>query len=68
MLLDQNIFKLTAILNCNNISQYYSFYCICCQINADLVRIRHFFKKVYMKLELSETLELETAFISQKHN
>lgn len=25
-------------------------------------------KKVYMKLELSETLELETAFISQKHN
>ncbi len=34
-----------AILNCNNISQYYSFYCIFSQINAALVSRRDFFEK-----------------------
>ncbi len=33
------------ILNCNNISQYYSFYCIFDQINAALVCIRNLFQK-----------------------
>ncbi len=35
--IDQNI-----ILNCNNISQYYSFFCIFDPINAGLMSIRHF--------------------------
>ncbi len=30
----------TIILNCKNISQYYSFYCIFDQINAALVSIK----------------------------
>ncbi len=34
--------KKTVIWNCNNISQYYCFYCIFNQINAALVRIRDF--------------------------
>ncbi len=33
----------TVILNCNNISQYYCFYCIFDQINVALVSIRDFF-------------------------
>ncbi len=32
------------ILNCNNISQYYCFYCIFDQINAAVVSIRDFQK------------------------
>jgi len=33
-----NVFKQkTVILNCNNISQYYCFYCIIDQINAAVV-------------------------------
>ncbi len=35
----------TVVLNCNNISQYYYFYCICYQINAASVSIRYFFIK-----------------------
>ncbi len=37
--------KKTAILNCNNISQYYRFFCIFDQINAALVIRRDFFQK-----------------------
>ncbi len=33
------------ILNCINISQYYSFYSIFNQVNAALVSIRDFFQK-----------------------
>ncbi len=33
-------------LNCNNISQYYSFYIILNQINTALVSIRNFSKKL----------------------
>ncbi len=35
----------TVILNCNNISQNYCFYCIFDQINADLVSISDLFQK-----------------------
>ena len=33
------------ILNCNNILQYYSFFCIFNQTNAGLMSIRDFFQK-----------------------
>ncbi len=33
----------TVIFSCNNITQYYSFYCIFDQINAALVSIKGFF-------------------------
>ncbi len=33
------------ILNWNNISQYFSFYCIFDEMNAALVSIRDFFQK-----------------------
>ncbi len=37
----------TVILNCNNISQYYCFYCIFNHINAALMSIRFFFPKSF---------------------
>ena len=35
----------TIILNCNNISQYYCFFCIYYEINAALMSIRDFVQK-----------------------
>ncbi len=35
----------TIILNCNNVSQYYCFYCSFIQINAALKSIRELFQK-----------------------
>ncbi len=47
-----------VILNCNNIFEYYCFYCIFYQINAALVNRRdsfkkHFFLKIY-RLQIFE--------------
>ncbi len=38
------LMKKTVILNCNNISQYYCFYCIFDPINVSLVNIGSFKK------------------------
>ncbi len=39
-----------VILNCNNIAQYYCFYCIFEQINEALVSIRYILKKIIIMI------------------
>ncbi len=43
--------------NCNNISQYFSFYCILYQINVALVNQRDLFQKHVKKSELFQTFD-----------
>ncbi len=44
-------------LNCNNISQFYSFYCVFDQINEALISIRDFFLN-FKKSYQPQTFEL----------
>ncbi len=57
----------TAILNCNNISSYYSIYCIFGHINAALVSTIRFFQKLKINILLTVPKLLNTCVCSFSH-
>jgi len=52
----------TVILNWNNISQYYCFYCIFYQISAALVSIRDYFQNINLHYSLFDWFKLSWFF------